>query len=133
MIEGISHVTFIVSNLDKMEEILTKVLDARKVYDSGDKTFSHSKERFFDIGGIWVAIMEGDPLPTKTYNHIAFKIDADYFLKGGESAFCPKYVSVPPNLDADDIEAALKPSQSKKRTSKKPQSKKPQTPKAFVK
>ena len=40
--------TFIVSDLDKMEELLTKVLDAEKIYDSGDKTFSLSKERFFD-------------------------------------------------------------------------------------
>lgn len=28
---------------------------------------------------IWVATMEGDPLPTRTYNHVAFKIaDEDY-------------------------------------------------------
>ena len=59
MIEGLSHLTFIVRDLDKMEEILTKGLDARKIYDSGDQSFSLSKERFFDISGIWVAIMEG--------------------------------------------------------------------------
>lgn len=79
MIEGLSHITFIVSDLDRMEEILTTVLDARKIYDSGDRTFSISRERFFDISGIWVAIMEGDPLAEKTYNHVAFKItDDDY-------------------------------------------------------
>lgn len=76
MIEGLSHMTFIVRDLDRMEEILTTVLDARKIYDSGDRTFSISRERFFDIGGIWVAIMEGEPLPQKTYNHIAFKMGA---------------------------------------------------------
>nr|WP_310796451.1 FosX/FosE/FosI family fosfomycin resistance hydrolase [Roseibacterium beibuensis] len=69
--------TFIVRDLDKMEEVLTQVLDARKIYDSGEKTFSLSKERFFDIGGIWVATMEGDPLPTRTYNHVAFKMSPD--------------------------------------------------------
>jgi catechol 2,3-dioxygenase-like lactoylglutathione lyase family enzyme len=47
----------------------------RGVYDSGDQTFSLSKERFFLMGDLWIAIMEGEPLPTKTYNHIAFKID----------------------------------------------------------
>ena len=79
MIEGISHMTFIVKDLDKMEAMLTLVLDARKVYDSGDNTFSISKERFFDIGGLWIAIMEGDSLPDKTYNHVAFKIgENDY-------------------------------------------------------
>lgn len=74
MIESLSHITFIVSDLDKMEEMLTTVLDAQKIYDSGDKTFSLSKERFFDIGGVWVATMEGEPLPQKSYNHVAFKM-----------------------------------------------------------
>ena len=77
MIEGLSHLTFIVRDLDKMEEILTKVLDARKIYDSGDQSFSLSKKRFFDISGIWVAIMEGEALSEKTYNHVAFKISPD--------------------------------------------------------
>jgi catechol 2,3-dioxygenase-like lactoylglutathione lyase family enzyme len=48
MIQGLSHVTFIVSDLDKMEGILTTVLDAKKVYDSGENTFSLSEEIFFD-------------------------------------------------------------------------------------
>lgn len=79
MIEGLSHMTFIVRDLDRMEKVLTTVLQAEKVYDSGDETFSISKERFFTIGGLWIAIMKGDSLPTRTYNHIAFKIsDSDY-------------------------------------------------------
>ena len=40
MVQGLSHMTFIVSDLDKMEEILTTVLDAKKTYDSGDKRVS---------------------------------------------------------------------------------------------
>ncbi|MEM7223596.1 MAG: FosX/FosE/FosI family fosfomycin resistance hydrolase [Pseudomonadota bacterium] len=79
MIEGVSHITFIVEDLDKMEKLLSTVLDAEKVYDSGDNTFSISKEKFFIIGGQWVAIMEGEPLPRQTYNHVAFKIpDSQY-------------------------------------------------------
>lgn len=89
MVSGFSHVTFIVSDLDRMEAVLTTVLDARKVYDSGDKTFSLSRERFYLVGDeagdadapapIWIATMEGEPLPSRTYNHVAFKIDeADY-------------------------------------------------------
>jgi catechol 2,3-dioxygenase-like lactoylglutathione lyase family enzyme len=83
MLHGISHLTFITGDLDRMEEILTTVFAARKIYDSGDATFSRSKERFFLLGEgtepIWVAIMEGEPLATRTYNHIAFRIDdADY-------------------------------------------------------
>jgi len=79
MIEGISHLTFIVQDLDKMEVLLTKVLKAQKVYDSGQKTFSHSKERFFLVGNVWVAIMEGTVPSKDSYNHVAFKIgDVDY-------------------------------------------------------
>jgi len=79
VIEGLSHVTFMVQDLDKMEAMLMKVLDARKIYDSGDNTFSISKERFFDIGGLWVATMEGESLPSKTYNHVAFKMSEDEY------------------------------------------------------
>ena len=83
MIEGLSHITFIVRNLDRMENILTTVFHAKKVYDSGNKSFSLSREKFFLIGEgpakIWIAVMEGESLPTKTYNHVAFKIpEADY-------------------------------------------------------
>ena len=81
MIDGLSHITFIVSDLDKMEVILMKVLDAKKIYDSGDRTYSLSKERFFNIGGIWVATMEGEPLRDKTYNHVAFKMVVEDYDK----------------------------------------------------
>lgn len=81
MIDGLSHITFIVSDLDKMEVILMKVLDAKKIYDSGDRTYSLSKERFFNIGGIWVATMEGKPLRDKTYNHVAFKMAVEDYDK----------------------------------------------------
>jgi fosfomycin resistance protein FosX len=83
MMEGLSHITFIARDLDRMEKILVSVLGARKVYDSGDNTFSIARERFFLAGEepapIWLAIMEGESLPTRTYNHVAFKIsEADY-------------------------------------------------------
>ena len=83
MIEGLSHITFIARDLDRMEKILTGVLEAKKVYDSGGATFSVSREKFFIVGAepaaIWVVIMEGESLPTRTYNHVAFKIsEADY-------------------------------------------------------
>ena len=81
MIDGLSHITFIVSDLDKMEVILMKVLDAKKIYDSGDRTYSLSKERYFNIAGIWVATMEGEPLRDKTYNHVAFKMAVEDYDK----------------------------------------------------
>jgi fosfomycin resistance protein FosX len=36
--------------------------------------FSISREKFFIVGGVWIAIMEGGALPARTYNHVAFKI-----------------------------------------------------------
>jgi catechol 2,3-dioxygenase-like lactoylglutathione lyase family enzyme len=74
MIEGLSHMTFIVHDLDRMTDILQGVFDAKQVYASGKRQFSLSPERFFVIGGLWIAIMEGEALSERTYNHIAFKV-----------------------------------------------------------
>lgn len=79
MIEGLSHMTFIVRDLDRMSAILEGVFDAREVYASDAEQFSLSREKFFLIGDIWIAFMEGEALPERSYNHIAFKIDdADF-------------------------------------------------------
>ena len=79
MTQGLSHITFICRDLDRMEAILIGALAARKIYDSAGAEFSLSPERFFDIGGVWVAVMEGPPLPARSYNHTAFRIaEADY-------------------------------------------------------
>ena len=78
-VEGLSHITFVVRDLDRMERLLTEVLGARKVYDSGAETYSLSRERFFLVGDVWIAAMEGEPLPGRSYNHVAFKVDeADF-------------------------------------------------------
>jgi catechol 2,3-dioxygenase-like lactoylglutathione lyase family enzyme len=79
MIEGLSHMTFIVRDLERMTKILEGVFDAREVYTSDTEQFSLSREKFFLIGDIWIAIMQGEKLPERSYNHIAFKIgDADF-------------------------------------------------------
>ncbi len=78
-IDGISHITFVVESLERTGNFFSSVLGAEEVYDSGDKMFSLSKERFFLLGGIWIAIMEGSPLPERTYNHIAFRIPESQF------------------------------------------------------
>ena len=79
MIQGISHITFIVSDLEKMTKFLTSIFGAEEVYSSGEQAFSISEEKFFLINGLWVAIMKGEPLPKKTYNHVAFKITEEDF------------------------------------------------------
>ncbi len=74
MIEGLSHITLIASDLDRMSAIVEQVLDGREVYSSGDDTFSLSREKFFIVGGQWIAVMEGEP-SGRSYNHVAFKVD----------------------------------------------------------
>lgn len=77
MITGLSHMTFIVKDLNKTEAMLVKLLGARKIYQSDDHHYSIAEERFYVAKGMWIAIMQGEPLPSKTYNHVAFKIDED--------------------------------------------------------
>lgn len=81
LIQGLSHLTFIVRDVEKMSRIITEVLGGEEVYASGDKTFSTSREKFFMAGGIWIAIMEGESLPTRTYNHAAFKVSDEQLEK----------------------------------------------------
>lgn len=75
MIKGLSHMTFIVKDLEQATKFFKEIFDAQEVYSSGDRCFSISKEKFFLIGQLWIAIMEGESLPEKTYNHIAFFVD----------------------------------------------------------
>lgn len=79
MIEGISHLTFIVKDLEGASTFFKSIFDAEEIYSSGDKTFSFAREKFFLIGGQWIAIMEGDSLSDRSYNHVAFKIREEEF------------------------------------------------------
>ena len=79
MIEGLSHLTFIVQDLSLASKFFTTIFDAQEVYSSGNKRFSLSREKFFIIGGIWICTMEGKSLPQQGYNHCAFKIAQEHF------------------------------------------------------
>lgn len=79
MIESVSHITFIVKDVERMAHFLRTIFDAEEVYDSAQKNFSISYEKFFIIGGTWIAIMEGDPLSERSYNHVAFKVSDSEF------------------------------------------------------
>jgi catechol 2,3-dioxygenase-like lactoylglutathione lyase family enzyme len=74
MIEGVSHITFIVNNLDKTTQLFKELFNAKEVYYSGEKKHSLFKERFFIIGNQWIAIMEDTNILNRTYHHVAFKI-----------------------------------------------------------
>ena len=73
-VQGISHLTFVVRDLDRMARLLCEGLGAEEVYDGASKNFSLSQERFFVLGGVWLAAMVGQPT-ARSYRHVAFKIN----------------------------------------------------------
>ena len=79
MIESISHIKFIVKDVRRTADFFRSVFNAEEIYDSSEKSFSTSYEKFFIIGGTWIAVMEGEPLSERSYNHIAFKVPETEF------------------------------------------------------
>src|SRR5262245_9765149 len=74
VIEGLSHITLVVENLDRTADLLRRIFDAQEVYSSGDSMFSISPEKLLVVGGVWLAIMEGKTLTERSYRHVAFKV-----------------------------------------------------------
>jgi len=79
MIKSLSHITFIVKDVEKMAHFLSTIFDAEEVYNSTGKNSSISDEKFFIVGDTWIAIMEGEPLSERSYNHVAFKVSDSEF------------------------------------------------------
>ncbi|MDI1269441.1 MAG: FosX/FosE/FosI family fosfomycin resistance hydrolase [Polaromonas sp.] len=75
-VQGVSHITFIVRDLDRMALFLCEGLGAKEVYDSKARNFSLSREKFFMLGDTWLAAMEGDPPAERSYRHLALKVEA---------------------------------------------------------
>ncbi|HEX4888451.1 MAG TPA: FosX/FosE/FosI family fosfomycin resistance hydrolase [Luteibaculaceae bacterium] len=74
---GISHLTFLVRDLDRMARFMCEGLGAVEVYDSNGKNFSLSREKFFVLGGVWIAAMEGMPPAERSYQHVAFRVQQE--------------------------------------------------------
>jgi catechol 2,3-dioxygenase-like lactoylglutathione lyase family enzyme len=72
---GISHITFIVRDLQRMAGFMCQGLGAREVYDSSAHNFSLSREKFFVLSDVWVAAMEGEPPSARSSQHVAFSVD----------------------------------------------------------
>jgi catechol 2,3-dioxygenase-like lactoylglutathione lyase family enzyme len=71
---GLSHITFIVRDLERTARLLCDGLGAQEIYDSKGKEYSISREKFLLLGGVWLAAMEGEP-NERSYRHVAFKVD----------------------------------------------------------
>ncbi len=70
-ISGVSHITFVVRDVDRAARLWVEGLGAQEVYHSQSESFSISRENFFVLGGVWIAIMQGEP-GTRSYRHVAF-------------------------------------------------------------
>jgi fosfomycin resistance protein FosX len=77
LIESISHITFVVQDLERMAKFMCEGLGAKEVYDSKPKNFSLTREKFFVLGSTWIAAMEGSSPVERTYQHLAFKVNED--------------------------------------------------------
>jgi catechol 2,3-dioxygenase-like lactoylglutathione lyase family enzyme len=75
-VQGLSHITLIVKDADRTSGLLQGSLGAKEIYDSKGCNFSHSREKFFLLGGIWLAVMEGEPCD-RSYRHVAFSVLAE--------------------------------------------------------
>ncbi len=71
--EGISHITFMVEDLARTARLFCEGLGAREVYRSADRPFSIAAERFFLLGNVWIAAMQGEK-GARSYDHVAFKV-----------------------------------------------------------
>lgn len=74
MIEGLSHITFVVSDLDRMGRLMVEVLGGREVHAGDGTGATTARDRFYVAGGLWLALVEGTRPATRTYDHVAFKV-----------------------------------------------------------
>ena len=75
-VRGISHVTFVVADLERTARLLCEGLGAREVYDSAGREHSLSREKFLLVGDLWLVLMQGGPPAQRSYRHLAFAMDA---------------------------------------------------------
>jgi catechol 2,3-dioxygenase-like lactoylglutathione lyase family enzyme len=57
MVESVSHITFIVKDLEKSARIFVELLGGEEVYTSGDAIYSTRREKFLIVVGKWIAKM----------------------------------------------------------------------------
>ena len=69
---GISHITFVVTDLERTKIFFEQIFGAKEVYSS-------PTAKYFQLNSLWIALNKGESLSERTYNHIAFAIEDDDF------------------------------------------------------
>ena len=70
---ALSHITLAVRDPSRSARIFETLLGARRLHErEGDD--ARSGEVFLDMGGTWLALVEGEGPAAKTYDHVAFRV-----------------------------------------------------------
>jgi len=73
-IKGLNHITIAVSNIDISFEFYSNILKFKPIMKS---EFS----AYFDINGIWIALVIDDNAGSSNHSHIAFTVEEDTFIE----------------------------------------------------
>lgn len=77
-VRGINHVTIVVRDMTRTARLFVDALGAREVYRSSVKEYSRYPEVFLRIGETWLVVMQDPEVERgRSYDHVAFAIDAD--------------------------------------------------------
>jgi catechol 2,3-dioxygenase-like lactoylglutathione lyase family enzyme len=75
--QGLSHLTYIVRDLDRMARFLCHGLGGHEVSDPNEHSFALAHEKYFVVCGVWIAAMKGEPPRERSYQHVAFQVPAE--------------------------------------------------------
>ena len=76
-IHGLSHVTFRTRDLDAMARLLCAALGAEERYDGTGPGGAFARTKHLVLGGVWIALIDGDPPPSPGDEHVAFAVDEE--------------------------------------------------------
>lgn len=89
-------------NLRKCHIFLREGLGAELVYGSAERKLSLSHERFYNLGGVWIAAMHGEPPWERSYRHLEFYMGQSE-LQESECRFgCIGIETKPPRLRVEE-------------------------------